>query len=51
MVNKTGKQMVQMCKGLGLYIVNGRIREDSLGRLTQCSVLGSSVADYAITDI
>ena len=38
-------------KGLGLYIVNGRIRGDSLGRLTQCSVLGSSVVDYAITDI
>ena len=40
-----------MCKGLGLYIVNGRVRGDSLGRLTQCSVLGSSVVDYAITDI
>ena len=50
MVNKTGKQVLQMCKGLGLYIVNGRIRGDSLGRLTQCSVLGSSVVDYAITD-
>ena len=50
-VNKTGKQVLQMCKGLGLYIVNGRIRGDSLGRLTQCSVLGSSVVDYAITDV
>ena len=39
-----------MCNCLGLYIVNGRIRGDSLGRLTQCSVLGSIVVDYAITD-
>ena len=50
MVNKTGKWVLQMCKGFGLYIVNGRIRGDSLGRLTQRSVLGSSVVDYAITD-
>ena len=49
-VNKTGKQVLHMCKGLDLYIVNGRVR-DSLGRLTQCSVLGSSVVDYAVTDI
>ena len=32
------------------YIGNGRIRGDSLGRLTQWSVLGSRVVDYAITD-
>lgn len=51
MVNKIGKQVLQMCKGLGLYIVNGRIRGDSLGRFTYCSVLGSSVVDYSITDI
>lgn len=50
-VNKIGKQVLQMCKGLGLYIVNGRIRGDSLGRFTYCSVLGSSVVDYSITDI
>lgn len=50
-VNKSGKEVLQMCKALGLYIVNGRTRGDSLGRFTYCSVLGNSVIDYAITDI
>lgn len=50
-VNTSGKEVLQMCKALGLYIVNGRTRGDSLGRFTYCSVLGNSVIDYAITDI
>lgn len=50
-VNKSGKEILQMCKALGLYIVNGRTRGDSLGRFTYCSVLGNSVIDYAITDL
>ncbi len=36
---------------MGLYIVNGRTKGDSLGRLTYCSYLGSSTVDYAITDL
>ena len=50
-VNKNGKQTLHLCKGLGLYIVNGRTRGDSLGRYTYSSVLGSSVVDYAVTDM
>ncbi len=50
-VNTHGKQVLQLCKSLGLYIVNGRTKGDSLGRLTYCSYLGSSTVDYAITDL
>jgi len=50
-VNKTGRELVQLCRDSGLYILNGRIRGDSLGRFTCCSGLGASVVDYAITDM
>ncbi len=50
-VNTHGKQVLQLCKSLGLYIVNGRTKGDSLGRLTYCSYLGSSTVDYTITDL
>lgn len=50
-VNKSGKELVHLCRALGLYMLNGRIRGDSLGRFTYCSALGASVVDYAITDM
>lgn len=50
-VNKSGRQLLQMCKNLGLYIINGRTHGDSLGRSTYCSHLGNSVIDYCITDL
>lgn len=50
-INRHGKQVLQLCKSLGLYIVNGRTKGDSLGRFTYCSHLGSSTVDYGITDI
>nr|WPH61295.1 reverse transcriptase [Somniosus microcephalus] len=50
-INKSGREVVQLCRALGLYIVNGRFRGDSLGRLTYSSTLGSSVVDYTITDL
>ncbi len=50
-VNKTGRELVQLCRASGLYILNGRIRGDSLGRFTCCSGLGASVVDYTITDM
>jgi len=50
-INRHGKQVLQLCKSLGLYIVNGRTKGDSLGRFTYCSSLGSSAVDYAITDV
>ncbi|KAL2076716.1 hypothetical protein ACEWY4_027687 [Coilia grayii] len=49
--NKNGKELVHLCRGLGLYFLNGRMKGDSLGRFTYCSPLGSSVVDYAITDM
>ena len=49
--NKSGTELVQLCRALGLYMLNGRIRGDSFGRFTYCSALGASVVDYAITDM
>ena len=50
-INKSGKELVQLCRSLGLYFVNGRVRGDSLGRFTYCSPLGHSTVDYMITDL
>ena len=50
-INQNGKELVHLCRALGLYIANGRFRGDSLGRFTYSSALGSSVVDYAITDM
>lgn len=49
--NKHGPQLLQLCRSLGLYIVNGRVRGDSYGRYTYSSSLGSSTVDYFITDL
>ena len=49
--NKSGKQVLQLCRVLDLYIVNGGLWGDSFGRYTYCSKLGSSTVDYAITDL
>ena len=51
MTNKHGKELLQLCRALSLYIVNGRIRGDSFGRYTYSSSLGSSTLDYTITDL
>ncbi|XDV34453.1 hypothetical protein PO909_004611 [Leuciscus waleckii] len=50
-VNKNSRELVQLCRASGLYILNCRIRGDSFGRFTCCSGLGASVVDYAITDM
>ncbi len=50
-VNKNGKDLLQLCRSLGLYIINGRLRGDTLGRFTFCTPLGNSTVDYMITDI
>ncbi len=49
--NKNSRELAQVCRASGLYILNGRIRGDSLGRFTGCSGLGASVIDYAIADM
>ena len=43
--NKDGSQLLQLCRTLGMYIVNGRLRGDSYGRYTYSSSLGSSTVD------
>ena len=50
-VNNSGSEVARLCRALGLYILNGRIPGDSLGRFTFSSALGNSVVDYAITDM
>ena len=50
-INKNGKSLIELCKNLGLYMLNGRVRGDSFGRYTYSSSLGSSTVDYMITDL
>ena len=50
-INQSGREIVRLCWALGLYIVIGRFKGDSLRTFTYSSVLGSSVVDYAITDM
>ncbi len=50
-INKSRRELVQLCQSLSLYFVNGRVRGDSLGRFTYCSPLGHSTVDYMITDL
>src|SRR4029434_5438941 len=49
-VNRNVKQLLQLCKSLGLFIPSGGRKGDSLGRLTYCSPLSSSVVAHAVTD-
>jgi hypothetical protein len=49
--NKNGSQLLQLCRKLGMYIVNGKLWGDSYGRYTYSSSLGSSTVDYFITDL
>ncbi len=50
-MNAHRRQLLQLCRGLALYIINGRLRGDSLGRYTYSSALGDSTVDYTITDL
>ncbi len=49
-MTRTLQKLLQLCRSLGLYIINGRLRGDTLGRFTFCSPLGKSTVDYMITD-
>ena len=49
--DKNGPQLLQLCRMLGMYIVNGRLWWDSYGRYTYSSSLVSSTVDYFITDL
>ncbi|KAI4904413.1 hypothetical protein NFI96_007497 [Prochilodus magdalenae] len=50
-VNRSGKELLHLCQTSGLFILNGRVRGDSMGRPTYCSAQGCSVVDYAVTDM
>ncbi len=50
-INKSRRELVQLCQSLSLYFANGRVRRGSLGRFTYCSPLGRSTVDYMITDL
>ena len=49
-VNRNGQQLLLLCNTLGLIITYGGRKGDSLGRLTYCSPLSSSVVAHAVTD-
>src|SRR4029434_7160772 len=49
-VNRNVKQLLQLCKSLGLFIPSDGRTDDSLGRFAYCSPLSSSVVAYAVTD-
>ena len=45
-----GKEMIELCKSLGLVALNGRKIGDLFGKYTSLQWNGSSVVDYAIVD-
>ena len=49
--NKSGTHLLHLCRTLGLFLVNGRLRGDSYGRYTYSSSFGSSTVDYFLTDL
>ncbi len=49
--NKSGTHLLHLCRTLGMYIVNGRLRGDSYSRYTYSSPFGSSTVDYFLTDL
>ena len=49
--NERGKELLEMCKSLQLYIANGRKVGDPFGNLTCFQWNGSSVVDYLISSM
>ena len=47
-VNNYGLKLLEICKILGIHIVNGRFVSDSVGNMTYVSHSGCSVVDYFI---
>ena len=43
-----GKELLEMCKSLGLLILNGRKVGDLFGKYTSFQWNGSSVVDYVL---
>jgi len=49
--NKSGTHLLHLCRTLGLFLVNGRLRGDSYGRYTYSLSFGSSTVEYFLTDL
>ncbi len=49
-VNKNGKDLLQLCQSLGLYIINGRLRGDTLGQKIQALIDNFLNNTYAHTN-
>ena len=48
-VNKHGAQLIELCKTIGLLILNGRVGNDKgIGELTRVDTTGCSTVDYMI---
>ena len=50
MLNKHGKQLIEICRNCNLRILNGRTLGDSLGKPTFHGRQGTSTVDYIISD-
>ena len=47
--NKHGKQLIDLCKATGMFMLNGRWdRDRTIGKYTRSDVTGSGVIDYVI---
>ena len=49
-LNSHDKRLLEICKGADLRIPNGRVSDDSLGRVTFHGKNGVSVVDFAVYD-
>ena len=51
-VNSYGRDLIDLCKSAGIYIVNGRTGSDKdLGRFTRVDTTGCSVVDYLLCSL
>ena len=47
-INKHGKDLLELCNNEDLFILNGRVKGDEKGELTCITSIGNSVVDYGI---
>ena len=48
-VNTAGRELIDLCKTYGLYIINARFQPDKdIGNFTHLCTNGSSVIDYGL---
>ena len=49
-IDSRGKELIELCKSLGLVVLNGRKIGDLFGKYTSLQWNGSSVVDYVLVD-